>query len=248
MKNYTNSMISKELSFLRHHDGIKLVDCGSADSHLRVKHLLDLPFCVFFSDTRGMIQSTNDKNVEYCGFGSLSSVVGKTLKTVFTAETAHEIAQHDCLVIRSRRSRIFEENALRQDGRTIHALAIKLPWYDEHDEIKGIFGCSIIIDQTTSIAESLTIIKDVGLLNAQSTLLQPALYTIGSVKLSRREYECLYHTVRGKSAKQIAYHLKISSRTVEEYLSNVKIKMDVYSKNALIEKTIDYFMNQSVSL
>lgn len=38
-----------------------------------------------------------------------------------------------------------------------------------------------------------------------------------------------------------ANELGISQRTVEEYLNNIKLKMGVYSKSELIDKTIDYF-------
>lgn len=55
---------------------------------------------------------------------------------------------------------------------------------------------------------------------------------------TKRENECLYFTVRGKTAKQIAQILGVSYRTIEEYLSNIKIKMRVSSKAELIEKIV----------
>ena len=64
---------------------------------------------------------------------------------------------------------------------------------------------------------------------------------INGTCLSKRELECLRHTLRGHSAKQTANVLGISHRTVEEHLSNIKIKMGVASKAKLIEKVIDHF-------
>jgi len=58
------------------------------------------------------------------------------------------------------------------------------------------------------------------------------------IRLSSRENQCLYLTIRGKTAKQIAKILGISNRTVEEYLMNVKNKMGVASKAEVIEKII----------
>ena len=43
--------------------------------------------------------------------------------------------------------------------------------------------------------------------------------------LSRREATCLYHLIHGHSAKQIAYALSLSSRTIECYIAHLKIKL-----------------------
>lgn len=64
------------------------------------------------------------------------------------------------------------------------------------------------------------------------------------LSLSPRYQTCLFLLVRGKSAKQIASILKISPRTVETYLENIKFKLNCYSKSDLIEKAIHSgFMN-----
>lgn len=59
--------------------------------------------------------------------------------------------------------------------------------------------------------------------------------------LSKRETECLYLTIQGKSAKQIAAILKLSTWTIEEYLQELKIKCNVSSKSELIGKTMRLF-------
>ena len=65
---------------------------------------------------------------------------------------------------------------------------------------------------------------------------------VNGVQLSKRQCEVLFYLVRGKTAKSIGKKLNISQRTVEQHLENIKIKMNVYSKAALIEKMIDYFI------
>ncbi len=45
--------------------------------------------------------------------------------------------------------------------------------------------------------------------------------------LTQREAECLYHVMRGKTFVQTAQELKLSCRTVEYYLNNVKAKFKV---------------------
>lgn len=60
-------------------------------------------------------------------------------------------------------------------------------------------------------------------------------------QLSKRETECLLLTLHGNPAKQVAFKLGISQRTVEEHLNNIKIKMKVFSKAELIKKGMKIF-------
>jgi DNA-binding CsgD family transcriptional regulator len=54
--------------------------------------------------------------------------------------------------------------------------------------------------------------------------------------LTPREIDCFMLTLKGKTAKQIAILLGLSYRTVEEYICNIKTKLQVISKSALVEK------------
>lgn len=58
------------------------------------------------------------------------------------------------------------------------------------------------------------------------------------IKLSPRESECLFFTLRGKTAKQIAKYLNISYRTVEDYLNTLKDKFSSKNKYELIDRAI----------
>ncbi len=67
---------------------------------------------------------------------------------------------------------------------------------------------------------------------------------LNSFNFTKRQSECLFYLVRGKSLKQIGYILNISQRTVEEHIDNAKILMKCASKSSLIEKLIFFgFMN-----
>ena len=44
------------------------------------------------------------------------------------------------------------------------------------------------------------------------------------VYLTKREWECLSFLCKGKSVKQISRNLNLSTRTVESYLQNCKVK------------------------
>ena len=63
-------------------------------------------------------------------------------------------------------------------------------------------------------------------------------YRIGplenSFKLSTRELECLFFTLRGKSAKQIGEIMQLSKRTIESYIESIKNKAGCQNKADLL--------------
>ena len=56
--------------------------------------------------------------------------------------------------------------------------------------------------------------------------------------LTRRELECFFHVIQGKTTKQIAQELKLSPRTVESYLDNVKFKLTLNSIPQVMEYAV----------
>jgi DNA-binding CsgD family transcriptional regulator len=61
---------------------------------------------------------------------------------------------------------------------------------------------------------------------------------IVSKALTKRELECLFLMLEGKTAKEIAIILKISYRTVETYLEKIKIKLNCQHKHELRDKLL----------
>lgn len=55
-----------------------------------------------------------------------------------------------------------------------------------------------------------------------------------SYEVTQREIECLYYLSLGKSAKQTASALKISSRTVEFHLKNLRNKTGARNRLQLL--------------
>ena len=72
---------------------------------------------------------------------------------------------------------------------------------------------------------------------------RPATYILNSERcplpLPPRQQECVFLLVRGKTFKEIAYLLRLSERTVEDYIECIKHKLGCHTKGQVIEKAID---------
>jgi DNA-binding CsgD family transcriptional regulator len=66
----------------------------------------------------------------------------------------------------------------------------------------------------------------------------PQLKFVEDAVLSTVEKECLYYYLHGSSAKETALILKLSPRTVETYLAEVKQKLQCHTKNELRKKLL----------
>lgn len=56
--------------------------------------------------------------------------------------------------------------------------------------------------------------------------------------LSKRQSECLFFLLRGKTSKEIAKYVGLSYRTVEKHIEGIKLKFSCETRNQLIEKSI----------
>ena len=68
----------------------------------------------------------------------------------------------------------------------------------------------------------------------------------GEAFLTPREQECIRKLIEGKTAKSIARSLKISHRTVEQHITNVKLKMGVLTKSELIGNLLKVEFNRRI--
>ena len=65
-------------------------------------------------------------------------------------------------------------------------------------------------------------------------LLIPPKNSLSIEGLTERENKCAYYLIQGMTAKEIARILKVSYKTVEYYIENMKCKFGSYKKSNLI--------------
>jgi len=66
--------------------------------------------------------------------------------------------------------------------------------------------------------------------------------SISNIKFTEREQDCVFYLLRGYTMKMTSKALNISPRTVESHLEQIKYKIKVKNKAAIIE----YFLAQGM--
>ena len=231
--------INLQLTVSRFENGIKLNipeqnDTPTLVNPHSIKHFLALPFSFYLLDCDGKTKLINQEGVDVCGYDSINQSIGKSLFDVSQKESAQQLIHNCQTVVESHSSQIFEEQLLRADGSQFQFLSIKSPWYNTDNQVIGVCGFSIVLGKH-ALAHSLATIANLGLLNA-NPVTQSQL-----VHLSKREQQCLHYTIKGYTAKRIARALGISYRTVQEYITNIRIKVGAESKADLIEMVMQRF-------
>lgn len=205
--------------------------------------MLRLPCNVFFTDLDMNVLNCNEVQAKAHGAVSVEDTINRSLYTFLTKETCAKIKANNLLVERSRSIQIFEEHIERVDSVTQLYLSVKFPLYDDACKtVIGSFGLGIDIStRNLNIATEILSKLNCPQLPTSSNELQKTLggSEVDGVHLSHKETLCLYYTIHGKTAKEIAKKLLVSYRTVEVHLSHIKEKLGCHSKSELIDKALN---------
>lgn len=226
--------LSTQLHIVPHLNGVTLLRPSNDRLHPTVNEVMDFPCNAYFLDTESTILNINTHSVEACGYVSTRDAIGTTVFDVLTKDNARLITSIDRQVINQNRTQISEDVMIRNDGTMMNFLTVKAPVYNDKNNIVGIFGCSVMLNNHP-LANSLALIAKTGILN-NSRFRLPHMQSC--TDLTPREMDIARLLVRGKTAKEIAMVLYISPRTVEHYIENIKSKFNVVTKSELIEKIL----------
>lgn len=158
-----------------------------------------------------------------------------------TVNCAGMFREQDQQVIKAaKRMRILDIHPFADEWKAY--IFTKTPWVQKDKKVIGtIFqGVDITSASTIEIGSLLARMQVDGV---QHDLLGQSSYIVGNdfskVKLTLRQQECLFFFLRGKTTKQIASLLSISSRTVEEHHEQLRAKFGVQNRYELIDKAIE---------
>ncbi len=234
---------STDLLIMPFNKGVALIkpEDNYAQSQLpSLADLLRMSCNIYFKNPDSELQKLNQRALETSGFQSINDAIGKSIKDFAREDTTETVLMHDQDVIQSKQMLIKDLCINRLDEEQVSLLTIKFPWYSLKNKIIGLLGVAIPIEKqnmSSTLAESLNTLANIGLLNQTENLLSylPGFELEGQY-ITSREKEILHHLLLDKTAKQISQPLGISYRTVEFHINNLKIKLNVATKFQLIER------------
>ena len=176
---------------------------------------------------------------------SRKNVIGYTDFNLPWARLTELYQKHDRDAMQKNKSEVLEPVQIDQ-SMTISSRTLKLPITDSSGEVIGIFGQMDVLAVNNNLNEALSTLIFCDKIKVAHTNHLLKNYRLDhydkNLKLTQRETECLFLLIRGKSAKEIARFLKISPRTVEVYIENIKLKMKISSRSQIVDKALELGM------
>jgi DNA-binding CsgD family transcriptional regulator len=195
-----------------------------------------LPCSVFWKDKNSVYLGCNEHNAIAAGLKSTSEIIGKTDFDLPWADTeAQRYREDDKKIIEATTKLNYYESLLQSNGVHVNILTSKVPLFDFKDKIIGILGSYQILSKTNELV--LPTLKPLPKLSNTNTreLFLYLIDLIDNTGLSYREIDCLSLWIAGHSAKQSSRILGISARTIEAHRDNIKAKISLNNKQAIIE-------------
>jgi DNA-binding CsgD family transcriptional regulator len=105
--------------------------------------------------------------------------------------------------------------------------------FNPKGETLGIFSTEKFLNQSSNI---LTLTEELRSLQDPEHRFLPKKMLVNYPGLSKRQSQCLFHLLSGKSASAIGQKLNLSRRTVEAHFEEIKKKLHCHCKADIFEK------------
>ena len=203
--------------------------------------LLQLPGVVFWQDADSVFAGCNEEAFRLFGFKSAEQMIGNTPFDFRcqAAESADRFVEQDKQVVRTQSMLKLLIIDTFSHERTIAYLVTKKPIILQQ-KLTGIIVHGVQIPANSLLKMSLKL-AEVDVCRQQDKMPQKSYILVdqyGDIGITKRESECLFCLLRGKSIPEIANILQLSKRTVESYIDHIKMKMNCYSQAELCEKSV----------
>ncbi|MDQ2995227.1 MAG: helix-turn-helix transcriptional regulator [Pseudomonadota bacterium] len=159
------------------------------------------------------------------------------------AEIADTFRKEDELVLQSGQTVSMINYCCYKDNDWRLIWGRKSPLKNTEGEIIGVYGRGVDVSDCGLMRTAfLVFVNDEKRFGSKRDALNQTSYILkdkfDDYGLSVRESECLFHLIRGKTAKEIAAIYKISFRTVEKHLERLKYKLNCFHRSEIVDKAI----------
>lgn len=144
------SYISQEFILVPSKNGVKLIPpLKNRENTLsyfpNIKSLLQYKMNIYFLEKDSTVAEINEEALTTCGYQSKQDAVGNTVDIIASKETALKSIAYDQSVINTASLIINEDNHLnKHTNRSLYGINFKMPCYDNLNQLKGIFGCTMM--------------------------------------------------------------------------------------------------------
>ena len=233
---YENSVVTQ--------DFITNIDCKNRDELIsKFECIRYMPGLILVKDINSQYLSASTTITRTLGFNKVAQVIN--LKDYDlpcgASEAANQFVFEDKQVLLTKRSITTLNVCCYANDSWKILLGQKLPIIGEDGIVLGIFFQGIDITKVSVLKYYLGL--NLNQLDQKIERKRSVSYVLSAehcpLPLPPRQQECVFLLVRGKTFKEIAYLLRLSERTVEDYIECIKHKLGCHTKGQVIEKAID---------
>ncbi len=129
------------------------------EDYINEKNFLELfidsmPDYIFHKNVNGVYLNCNKKFADHLGL-SKSEIIGKTDLDLFGYNIANQFKKHDKEVIKNKNQKIYIEEKILNNGRKFIEETMKVPYFDNKNNVLGIIGISKDVSYRIAVEESL---------------------------------------------------------------------------------------------
>jgi len=188
-----------------------------------------LPNFAFCKDLHSTYFQCNSNLAKIAGLESPNDIIGKNDYKLPWAEQADLYVRGDQEILDTSMIVEFVEPLPLSTGETIKIVIQKGPLFNLKGQKIGIIG---------NFSEYVDNKYDGRSQRGGKNMLSPhTRHAYGP--LTKKQSECLFYLIRGKSSKEISLLLKKSKRTIEDHINNLKDQFNCQTKSELIDKVFE---------
>ena len=173
---------------------------------------------IYTTDKNHIIRGCNDLQAYDLGLSSVNEIVGKPIDSVCSTEEANVFVANNEDILRTGIAKTFEEFGKLDNGGIVVYSSYKYPLKNEKNQTIGVMGMTIPIEQVPVNAVEQLKANPTDELNC----------------LSPQQLKCFYLLLKGECPKKIAQKLHLSHRTIEHYLTHIRLKLNCKNLRELI--------------
>lgn len=212
------------------------------DLNLATTNIIDnLPGLIWIKDCNLDYIACNERVTSFIGFKNKKNIIGHNDYDLPWEKYAESYREGDKAILNGK-TLSFVHPIQLCSGKECLILSKKSPILNTANKIIGILGFVSIFStsQAVQAIQHLHHFDSTHFKNSEGDVFQYVLSdNFDDFGITKREAICLFHLLRGKTAKEFSVALGISKRTAEKHLESIRLKFNCHTRSEVISKAIE---------